>query len=139
MRYWGFAIAGLALLAGCSTAGSGTASPRPLPPDGMNVAACSDAVCEVSVGSNTAIPLPESAEVKNLKVTAVTADHVTITGEDTGNSSSGTCTGDCDSKDIDGAFTITLGQGSVDTQNGVSVEVKSFDGGRVVLKFGSVS
>jgi hypothetical protein len=103
--------------------------------DGTNVSACSAARCEVSVGPGTVIPLPASTGVKNVKVTTVTADRVTITGDDAGNSSSGSCTGQCDSNDSNGVFTITLGPDSRDTENGVSIAVDGFSNGRVVLTF----
>jgi hypothetical protein len=142
-------IAAAALLGGCDSAVSGTAvsgttvsgttSPRLTPPptaaDGTNISACSDAVCEVSVGPGTAIPLPASTGVKNVKVTTVTRDRVTLTGEDAGNSSSGSCTGQCDSNDSNGVFTVTLGPDSEDEENGVAVAVEGFSDGRVVLKF----
>lgn len=139
MRRWGTAVIAVGvLLGGCDSAESGTASPiptaAPTAADGTNVAACSDAKCDVSVGPGTAIPLPASTGVRNLKVTTVTSDRVTFTGEDTGNSSSGTCTGQCDSTDSNGVFTVTLGPDSEDTENGMSIAVEGFDNGRVVLK-----
>jgi hypothetical protein len=79
--------------------------------------------------------LPASAGVKNVKVTTVTRDRVTFTGEDTGNSSSGSCTGQCDSNESNGVFTVTLGPDSQDTENGVSIVVEGFGDGRVLLKF----
>ncbi|HEY0804003.1 MAG TPA: hypothetical protein VGD84_03015, partial [Pseudonocardiaceae bacterium] len=88
------------------------------------------------VGPGTVIPLPASTGVKNVKVTTVTPDRVTITGEDAGNSSFGSCTGQCDSNDSNGVFTVTLGPDSKDTQNGASIVVEGFSSGRVVLKFG---
>lgn len=157
MWRWGIAIiaAGM-LLGGCDSTVSGTAAQRPAAPghtgrsalasassssslptaaDGTNVSACLDATCEVSVGPGTAIPLPASAGVKNVKVTTVTRDRVTFTGEDTGNSSSGSCTGQCDSNESNGVFTVTLGPDSQDTENGVSIVVEGFGDGRVLLKF----
>lgn len=154
MRSWGIAVIAVAvLLGGCDSAVSGTALPgtavpRPTAPptalsaapptatDGTNVSACADAPCEVSVGPGTAIPLPANTEVKNVKVTTVTRDRVTLTGEDAGNSSSGSCTGQCDSNDSNGVFTITLGPDSEDDENGVSIVTEGFSNGRVVLKFG---
>jgi hypothetical protein len=153
MRGWGIVIiAAGVLLAGCGSAESGTARPlsttfgrtgdtssteasSPAAVDGANVAACSDTTCEVSVGPGTAIPLPASTGVQDVKVTTVTRDRVTLTGKDTGNGSFGSCTGQCDSNDIDGVFTITLGPGAEDIQNEVSVVVEGFVGGNVVLKF----
>lgn len=157
MRRWGIVMIVVGLvLGGCSSTETDTASPPstaaglngnatptmapsspslPTAADGTDVAACSDARCEVSVGPGTAIPLPASTDVKNVKVTTVTGDRVTLTGEDTGNSSSGSCTGQCDSNDSNGFFTVTLGPDSEDTQNGVSIVVERFGGGRVVLRF----
>lgn len=138
MRRWGIAMIAVGLLlGGCSSTETGSPSPPSLPTaaDGTDLAACADARCEISVGPGTPIPLPESTGVKNVKVTAVTGDRVTFTGEDTGNSSSGSCSGQCDSNDSNGVFTVTLGPHSEDTQNGVSIVVEGFGGGRVVLRF----
>jgi hypothetical protein len=136
------------LLGGCDsavsgTAVTGTALPRPTAApttpltaaDGTNVSACSDATCEVGVGPATAIPLPASTGVQDVKVTTVTRDRVTLTGAATGSSSSGSCTGQCDSGESNGVFTVTLGPASEDTENGVSIVVEGFSNGRVVLKF----
>ncbi len=142
------------LLGGCSVAESGTASPQPTAPrpntptpaspaptpaDGTNVSACSHANCEVIVGPGTAIPLPATARVQNVMVTTVTRDRVTLTGQDTGNSSSGSCTGQCDSNESNGVFTVTLGPDSEDTENGVSITVERFNNGRVELKFSAAT
>jgi hypothetical protein len=67
-------------------------------------------------------------------VAAVTADRVTLTGHDIGNSSSGLCTGVCDSSSSNGTFTIRLGADSRAVQNGVSVTVESITDGVAVLK-----
>lgn len=158
MWRWGLAVLAMGvLLGGCDTPESGRQLPLPTGPglngqnirtpapsspslpaaaDGTNVSACSDGTCEVSVGPGTAIPLPARTGAKNVKVTAVTRDRVTLTGEDSGDSSSGSCTGQsCDSNVSNGVFTITLGPDSEDTQNGLSIAVESVSDGQAVLKF----
>lgn len=67
-------------------------------------------------------------------MTAVTGDRVTLTGHDIGNSSSGLCTGQCDSSSSNGAFTIKLGSDSRATQNGLSITVERITDGVAVLK-----
>jgi hypothetical protein len=120
--------------------GPNTLPPAPSPPsppsaaDGSDIDACSDARCEVSVGAGTAVPVPESTGVRDLKVTAVTADRVTLTGKDTGNYSSSACEGQCDSDDTNGAFTIMLGTNGRDLQNGLSITVEGIGDGKAVLK-----
>jgi hypothetical protein len=115
-----------------------TPTPTPTPPPvagGANVAACANGACEVEIGPGTAIPLPASAGVHNVKVTSVANNQVTITGQDSGNFGSGWCTGQCQSIDTNGNFTVTLGPNSTDVENGMSVAVGPFDNGRVTLKF----
>lgn len=110
------------------------ATSAPSAADGPNVSACADGRCEVSVPARTAIPVPARVRVRDLKVTAVTGDRVTLTGHDIGNSSSGVCTGQCDSSSSNGAFTITLGADSQAIQNGLSITVERITGGVAVLK-----
>jgi hypothetical protein len=96
--------------------------------------ACASGTCVVAVGPGTAIPLPANAGVQNLKVTSVTTDRVTLTGQDAGNYGFGSCVGQCDLNDTNGSFTVTLGPNSTDTQNGMSIVVTGFDNGRAILK-----
>jgi hypothetical protein len=110
-----------------------TATEAPSAADGANIAACADARCEVLVRPGTAIPVPASTRVRNLTVAAVSEDRVTLTGRDIGNSSSGVCTGQCDSSSRNGAFTIKLGSDSRAIQNGVSITVKRIADGAAVL------
>ncbi|HVQ90008.1 MAG TPA: hypothetical protein VMU51_03140 [Mycobacteriales bacterium] len=84
--------------------------------------------------ARTAIPVPASTRVRDLNVAAVSGDRVTLTGRDIGNSSSGLCTGQCDSSSSNGAFTIRLGSDSRAVQNGVSITVVSITDGAAVLK-----
>jgi len=102
--------------------------------DGSDVAACSDAKCEVSVGAGTAFSLPKSVGVEALKVTVVTIDRVTLNGHDIGSSSGGGCTGECSAGDANGVFTITLGDDSRATQNGLSITVKDISNGAAILE-----
>lgn len=155
MWRWGIIIlAAGVLLGGCDSGSSGASShfltgpgsnsqntpfsptvSAPTAADDTNVSVCSDGTCEVSVGPGMAIPLPTSTGVKNVKVTAVSRNRVTLTGDDIGNSSSGSCSGQCDGNDSNGVFTVTLGPESEDTENNLSIAVKGFGDGRVVLKF----
>jgi hypothetical protein len=133
----GIALAALAALAaGCdsSTKGHGTAPTPVTAADGANVAACADGQCEIAVPAGTAIPLPRSMAVENLQVTTVTPDRVTVTGHDIGTSGGGTCSGQCNSSGSNGAFTITLGEDSVATENGLSLGVERISDGTAVLK-----
>jgi hypothetical protein len=148
MRRWGTAAAlTVAVIvggAGCEQVTGGTpsagnsaptsAAPSASAADGSDVAACSDAKCEVSVGEGTAFSLPKSAGVEALKVTAVTADRVTLTGHDIGHGGSGSCVGECSVNDSNGVFTITLGDDSRATQNGLSIAVKDISGGLAILE-----
>jgi hypothetical protein len=111
-----------------------TTTPAPSAADGTNVAACKDGRCEVSVRAGAAIPLPASMMVRDVRITSVTADRITLTGRDTGNSSSGVCVGQCDSTSTNGAFRITMGTSSQAIQNGLSVTVEQLAGGAAVLK-----
>jgi hypothetical protein len=63
-----------------------TAPPSVSAADGSDVAACSDANCEVSVRAGAAFSMPKSVEVEALKVTVVTTGRVTVTGHDIGSS-----------------------------------------------------
>jgi hypothetical protein len=112
------------------------ATPTGAPPaaDGTDTSACADARCEVSVRGGAALPVPASTKVRNLNVAAVTGDRVTLTGRDIGDSSSGLCTGQCDSSSTNGVFTIKLGSGSRATENGLSITVERITDGAAVLK-----
>jgi hypothetical protein len=115
--------------------GPATASAAPSAADGVNISACADARCEVLVRAGTALPVPASTRVQNLKVAAVTDDRVTLTGHDIGNSSSGLCTGQqCDISSTNGAFTIKLGPNSRAIENGLSVAVNRLTDGTAVLQ-----
>jgi hypothetical protein len=111
-----------------------SATPSASAADGADVAACSDAACEVSVGAGTAFSLPKSVRVEALKVTAVTAGRVTLTGHGIGNSASGGCVGDCSAGNANGVFTFTLGDDSGATMNRLSVTVKDIANGSAILE-----
>jgi hypothetical protein len=115
--------------------GAATASAAPSAADGAKVSACADARCEVLVRAGTAIPVPASTRVRNLKVAAVTDDLVTLTGSDIGNSSSGVCTGrQCDISSTNGVFSIKLGSDSRAIENGLSITVSRLTDGVAVLQ-----
>jgi hypothetical protein len=115
------------------TTGS-TAPSGPSAADGTNVAACKDARCEVTVRPGTALPVPASTTVRDIRVTAVTADRVTITGRGIGDASSGYCSGQCDSSSTNGVFTVTLGVDSQAVENGLAITAERIEGGTAVLK-----
>ncbi|PZS26985.1 MAG: hypothetical protein DLM58_19505, partial [Pseudonocardiales bacterium] len=58
----------------------------------------------------------------------------TVTGHDLGNSSSGSCTGNCDASSSNGAFKIVLGADSAATANGLSLTVEHITNGTATLK-----
>jgi hypothetical protein len=115
--------------------GAATASAAPSAADAANISACADARCEVLVRAGTAIPVPASTRIRDLKVAAVTDDRVTLTGHDIGNSSSGLCTGrQCDISSTNGAFTIKLGSDSRAIENGLSITANRLTDGVAVLR-----
>jgi hypothetical protein len=121
------------------TAAPPTTSPTatgstPTAADGANVAACADARCEVAVRAGAALPVPASTTVRDVRVKAVTADRVTVTGRAIGDASSGFCSGQCDSTTTNGIFTITLGPDSRAVENGLSITAENIDAGTAVLK-----
>jgi hypothetical protein len=120
---------------------SPTPSPAPSAADGTNVAACEDVRCEVLVRAGTAIPVPKSTDVGNLKVSKVTADRVTFAGRVLGNRSGGGCygRGSCDVSSSNGVFTMSLTGGAIASQNGLAVEVKAFVDGAAIIAIEPVS
>ncbi|GAB3415855.1 hypothetical protein [Flindersiella endophytica] len=116
-----------------------TPTPTPTPAltaaDGTDVSACSDVECEILVRPGTAIPVPKSSGVGDLKVTKVTADRVTLTGRVIGDSSFGGCyAGNCDVDSDHGAVTIVLGDDSLGTENGVGIRVHDISGGAAIIE-----
>jgi hypothetical protein len=111
-----------------------SAAPTATAADGANVAACADARCEVAVRAGTAIPVPATTTVRDVRVRAVTADRVTVTGHAIGDASSGSCTGQCDSTTTNGTFTIILGADGRAVENGLSITVGHIAAGTAVLK-----
>lgn len=123
------AIAALAV-AGCSSSTKGHVQAA----DGGNVAACADGQCEIAVPAGTAIAVPPSMAVKDLTLAEVTDDRVTITANDIGTTSNGTCSGECHLATDNGASTVTMGKDARLTENGLALTVESIDGGTAVLK-----
>lgn len=131
MRYAAAVVAVLGSLAvaGCSSSTKGHSQAA----DGGDVAACADGRCEVAVPAGTGITVPASMAVKDLTVTDVAAGLVTITLQDIGSTSNGTCTGECHLSTDNGATTVEMGEQAHLTENGLSVTVGSIAGGIAVL------
>jgi hypothetical protein len=120
---------------GPGSSGPGSTAPGgPSAADGTNVAACKDARCEVAVRPGTALPVPTTTTVRDIRVTAVTGDRVTITGRAIGDASSGYCSGQCDSSTTNGVFTVTLGVDSQAVENGLAITAEHIEAGTAVLK-----
>jgi predicted CxxxxCH...CXXCH cytochrome family protein len=73
-------------------------------------------------------------DVEKVKVTAVTSNRVTVTGQTIGNSSFGTCSGTyCHTNSNNGAITVVLGADSTATENGLSLTVENITDGTAIV------
>lgn len=114
---------------------SATAAALPAAANGTNLSACASGSCEVLAGAGAHIPVPSSLLVEDVKVESVTANTVTIVGNDLGDQHGGTCSGNsCTASGSGDGFQIEMGSGSTGTENNFSVSVIAIEGGQTILR-----